>query len=630
MLAAAQTPDTSPDSPPPSVVVGALDVRYGLEHPGLPPVETLLAASARLQQVAGGVWAAGGPTDVAVGSLPTGAQVDASAVSEIAQALVRHLNAQGIFGVWVAPEGVEIRGGALVDLRPVGERALRFAVWASQVAEVRTLARGSRFAPEESINNPKHAWILENSPLAAGGAGEGDLFLRQPLERYLRGLSYHPGRRVEASIASSGEPGKVVLDYLVLETRAWQVYAQVSNTGTESSGEWRTRVGFQHNQLTSNDDILNVDLVSTFEFDTYAGFVSYQIPLVRPDTLRARVYVSAGDFASSSGEFQDLRFTGDNYLVGGELLYRTPIWANWTFNANAGVTFTNYSVASGLPTVTLSEGSSDFLTPFLGVGIGRDDGWWHTSFGLRLEHAVDGVANEDPIRGINALGRIDADASWTALRWSAAAGVYLDELFADGAPSNLAHEVSLRMRGRFLLDGSRVISQEQDLLGGAFTVRGYPESVVGADESFVASLEYAFHLPRTLAVGDRSTLFGRPMAWRPPAAQRRPDWDLIFRTFADYGYRWVGDPPSLVGGVETERALADTDLDLFGAGAGIELQILQNLSIRCDVGIALNDIQEESSTDTSVPGAVGSSVPEVPALAQSGDVRAHVIVSISW
>ena len=62
-----------------------------------------------------------------------------------------------------------------------------------------------------------------------------------------------------ASIASAGEPGKVILDYLVTESKAWQVFTQINNFGSEGTGVWRARVGYQDNQLTNHDDILNVE-----------------------------------------------------------------------------------------------------------------------------------------------------------------------------------------------------------------------------------------------------------------------------------------------------------------------------------------------------------------------------------
>jgi len=59
----------------------------------------------------------------------------------------------------------------------------------------------------------------------------------------------------------------------------------------------------------------------------------------------------------------------------------------------------------------------------------------------------------------------------------------------------------------------------------------------------------------------------------------RPDWDLVFRGFIDYGRteRVQLPPPAF-------RELNDT---LLGAGAGIEFRFKQYLTVRADWGRAL-------------------------------------------
>src|SRR5258708_313173 len=132
------------------------------------------------------------------------------------------------------------------------------------------------------------------------------LFRQDVLNDYLHGLSQHPGRLVEASIASAGEPGKLVLDYLVNESKPWQIFSQVNNFGTAATGQWRGRLGYQNNQLTNHDDILNVDVISTPNFKTYGSFLSYRIPVFRPAKLLARVYGSDGGFLRRERALENL------------------------------------------------------------------------------------------------------------------------------------------------------------------------------------------------------------------------------------------------------------------------------------------------------------------------------------
>jgi hemolysin activation/secretion protein len=438
------------------------------------------------------------------------------------------------------------------------------------------------------------------------------LFRRDEIEAYLRLLSAHPGRRVEASIASAGEPGLIVLDYLVTELRSWQVYSQISNTGTETTGRWRGRLGFQHNQLTNYDDVLSLDLLSTANAENVAGFVSYRRPLFRPGSFSARIYGSFGDFAASGTAFENLRFVGDNWMAGAEIMHRRALGRAWDLSLALGANYTVYSVATTVSGVNITRGESPFLVPFFNAALARETDWWSIAGGLRVEHSIDGVADDNPATGYRSLGRTGATAEWTSIRTAVDFRIFLEPLFSrKSPPSTLAHEAAVRVRGRFLPTGGRLVPQEQELMGGAYSVRGYPESVASADEAVTFSAEYAYHVPRSLRSGERGTLLGRPFAWRPPQPLRRPDWDLILRGFVDYGHRWVepapnsrrDDPPPLI-----ERNLA-----LLGVGGGVEVTVKHYVSLRCDIGFALNELKDEDNT-----------------WARAGEARAHLTASFHW
>jgi len=583
-----------------TVQVNRFEFRYGLLHPGLPPVDELGGITVKLTR-RDDVWHAAGDKAgevLTLGRIPAGSRFDGDALVAVTQALVGWFNARGIFGVWAAFTELESSGVGIADGRPEGDQTARIVVWVSQVSELRSLARGSRFSPQESIDNPKHRQILAGSPLQPGATPNdvGSLFRKDLLEDYLLDLSMHPGRRVEASIASSGTPGKVVLDYLVTEAKPWQIFSQVSNTGTEATGKWRYRLGFQDNQLTNHDDILNVDAISTPDGKTYGGFLSYRVPLFRPERLLMRVYGSYGDFlANEDVTLEGLRFAGRNWLGGVEFSNRTRLGHGWELMSTLGANYMRYNVDSQINSAVLGQGHSNFLVPFISPVIMRNADWWSLSGTLRLDKTIGGFANEDPSDGVPALGRIGADAEWTSLRGEVNGSVYLDPWFKGGAAEadHLANEISLHLRGRYLLSGQRLIPQEEEPIGGFFTVRGYPESVLSADEFLTASVEYAYHVPQALKPGEPGTLFGRPFKWRPPQRQQRSDWDLIFRAFFDYGYREVSPLPT-TGQSAGPTPLIDSNVSLAGAGVGVELKLWQNLSIRCDFGTALKELRDNS------------------------------------
>jgi len=614
-----------PPAATPSVAVDQFVFSYGLAHPKLPPVGDLGAITVRLSR-ANGLWSAptGGPGETLVlGQVPAGSQFDAAALREVAKGIVLWFNARGLSGVWVAFSDVEVASGGLADRRPEGDRSARLVVWASQIAEVRTLARGGRFKPKDSIDNRKHHWIIVGSPLKAGDApGQpGDLLREGILEQYLADLSLQPGRRVEASVASSGEPGKVVLDYLVNEPTPWQIFAQVSNTGTESTGEWRGRLGFQDDQLTNHDDILNLDAISTPGAKTYGGFLSYKIPVFRPRELVLQVYGSYGDFVAEDSGLEDLAFVGKNALAGVALgnLLRLP-WG-FTLDSAVGAEFKHYTVTTKINGATLVTGTSNFLVPYLSTALAKETRDTSFSLSLRLDSTVGSFANTSADNGISALGRTGADSEWTSLTGTLSETVYLDRLFTKGEVLDPpVQELNFLFRGRELLRGSRLIPQEEEPMGGLFTVRGYPNSVVSADEYAIGTVEYAFHVARIFRPAEPGTLLGRPFRWRRTASHLAPDWDLIFRAFYDGGYREVGKytAPGSEPVPADQEPLIEKSLTMSGVGGGAEFDYKQSFSVRGDVGMALNQLR-----DPSLP--VGQQV-VVPA----GHLQAYMVATFAW
>lgn len=585
----------------PGVIVERFEFRYGLDHPDLPALDQLNQVSVRLARE-DGVWrAAEGASAgeiLTLGGIPADSRFDGAALRVVAQELVRWYNAQGLFGVWVAFLDLEAKGSGITDRRAPGEGSARMVVWASQVAEVRTLARGKRFKPQASVNNRKHRGVISHSPLKPGAtpADPGSLFRQAKVNDYLHGLSLHPGRLVEASIASAGEPGKVVLDYLVNESKSWQIFSQVTNFGTEATGVWRGRIGFQHNQLTNHDDIFNVDAISTPDGKTYGSFISYRIPVFRPAKLLARVYGSYGDFLANDLNIDTLRFAGRNWLAGFELTNRLSLPRNWQLVTALGANFAHYGIESRIIETPLVAGYSDFLIPFLSTTLSRESSWWAVSANLRYDQTVGDFANLNTSDGIPALGRVEADAKWSSVRWNISASIYLEPLFAggDALVRHRAHEVSFRTRGRFLLVGSRLIPHEQEPIGGAFSVRGYTESVLSADEFVSASIEYAIHIPRLFKPGEEGRLWRWPFKWRPAKLLQEPDWDLIGRVFFDYAHRQVTPVKPDPNQPETELTLAESTLNIAGTGAGFELQMKQNFSLRLEVGMSLTELRDET------------------------------------
>jgi len=117
------------------------------------------------------------------------------------------------------------------------------------------------------------------------------------------------------------------------------------------------------------------------------------------------------------------------------------------------------------------------------------------------------------------LGRVQADDSFVVLQTNITHSFFLEPmLWERGKFHSLAHEIVLSGRSQYAF-GNRLIPQEEEVVGGLYTVRGYPESVVAGDTIFIGSAEYRFHYPRAMRPREStSTLFGQPFRWAPGSA----------------------------------------------------------------------------------------------------------------
>lgn len=616
---------------------------YYRNRPGLPPLAELLAARVPLIETPEGLI--GLPENVTSGAAAGREGVLAerigdlasdeprtfygSAISQVAQAVTSYLNEQGIFGVFVLPATDAIDPMTGADLRGEGATTLPLVVYAATVSELRTIASGSRFrSDEDRVNAPRLAWMLENSPIrpssapdvdaeTAGEAAEEpapeergggtDLIQRRELDAYVYRLNRHPGRRVDVAIApAAGGDDTAELQYLVTENRPLTFYAQISNTGTEQTSELRERFGLTHSQLTNHDDILFLEYITSNFEETHAVIGSYTRPLgERTSRLSARVFGSWSEFTASDVGLAEEEFTGESWRVGAELIFNAYQKDDFFVDAFVGFRWTEEQISNEFLDI---EGEEDFFLPRIGVRAARERETSYFDLEASYEFSLSGVTGVDSEQ-LTRLGRLNPDDDWQVLRVQGQIGFFLEPLLkrrefldlSDHRWSTLAHEVVLRGRAQYAFD-NRLIPSEQDVVGGLYSVRGYPESVAAGDSSVVGSLEYRLHVPRLFrpyGAQDRvPQVFGRPFRGRPQGVLGATDWDLVLKAFVDAGRVW-----------NTDREVFEEDQTLVGYGVGAELRLWRNVTARVDWGFVGDEI--EGNDD-----------------AESGDSRVHFAVTV--
>ena len=515
-------------------------------------------------------------------------------------------NEQHLLGVFVQPADTDI-GPNLRDLRRNKSGAMRLVIYVGRVAEIRSLALGERY-PQGPTVGAIHRNIRDNSPVqpaTPGNSGTTDLLRQDLIDDYIYRLNRQPGRRVDVAVSAlSGEPadiGKVVLDYRVTEVRPWSVYFQTSNTGTRATSSWRERFGYINNQLFGHDDVMSLDYSTASFSQSHTVIASYEAPIPGTQKWRWRLDGSFDVFTESDlgiSNAAGTSFHGEEAAGGASVIYNAAQWGNLFLDVVGAVRFEYDSTQSNVA-LQSNDGYGDFIVPSAGVRLQKTSDEQSLSFeGMLAGRLSDTGASE-----LNKLGRLDTDRDAMLFTGNVNYDVFLEPILAPEAfksgHSTVAHELILSARGQYAF-GSRLVPQAEEVAGGFYTVRGYPESVSSGDSVIVCSTEYRYHIPRALTPSNEIKTEPRWERWleeknfrfRPRDRYQRPDWDLALVGFLDAGYT-----------LNSKREAFEKDQTLVGIGAGINFSFKQNVTLALDYGVALTAVQQSTATEAVSSGS---------------------------
>ena len=574
----------------PAFEIATFEPDYVRPNPKAPPVKALTQVPFDLGRTEDGYVAPRADVPIVSTTLKDLSRLEeaqtfrASAIQHILESLRDFLIERQFIGIFVAPDPFQINESG-EDVRSENDTTLRLLVTLGAAAEVRTIGSGDRIDPAERIDNALHDQIRAESPVqryTEGDPARNDLMRKDLLDRFVFHKSRHPGRRVDMAVSRADEPGTAALDYLITENRPLSFYAELSNTGTAATDQWRQRFGLLHTQLTNADDILELTYVTASFSDTNAFIGYYERPLPGNDRVRWRVGGFWSEFtASDVGAFADT-FTGESFGLNGDIVANIYQDREFFLDLVGGVRWFD----SEINNVLIGKGEGDWVLPYVGVRIDRTTGWESTRGQVHVEFSsADWTDISDD--NLTRLGRLFPDRDFAILQWRFRHSVFLEPLLNRAAwedpstpeSSTLAHELFIAFRGQYSFD-KRLVAQLNRPVGGLYTVRGYPESVVAGDSALILNLEYRYHLPRAFKIQQSPTeLFGEPFRLAPQYVYGSPDWDLILKAFCDVGATYIVDPLSF-----------ESDETLVSIGIGAEFTYRRNLRARLDWGFAVDSI----------------------------------------
>ena len=282
------------------------------------------------------------------------------------------------------------------------------------------------------------------------------------------------GKQVQVSLKESEEADKIDARLLVSESRPLHFSANLSNTGSESTGQDRLSLIASHSNLFDLDHQFSVAYTTSVERikDVKQLGLNYRIPLYRQGGVIGLAYTSSdvvGNFGTfnSTGAGQTLGLNYNHYLEpdGGRRSHVTLALDQKLFNV---------SMVNQVPVPGQLERGSRPLTLGYTVRVESDTSVW----GYNADLAV----NLPGSRGNNLVAYQSEDIRISNEYW---------KLIRGGANyfSSFASDWTWGIRGQFQYSADALISGEQFGLGGSSSVRGTGERAIAGDSGLFASLE---------------------------------------------------------------------------------------------------------------------------------------------
>jgi hemolysin activation/secretion protein len=426
--------------------------------------------------------------------------------------------------------------------------------------------------------NPKLTEKIENGmPISLPDPSTGypgDFINSNVLNQYLHSLNRHPDRRVDLEIGPTGIPGEAAIDFVVTEKKPYHFYVSMNNNTPRPVDRWQESVGFIHTQLTGNDDIFKLN-ASTDSFDRFYTFnASYEAPLYGSIKNRWQVSGSFSRFISAEFALPQNLFVGTQAIGDVEFISNVGQWDKLFLDVVADL---QYRHIHNRGHFFFASATKNFLLPAVSLKVIQLKRETKLIASISVQSTMSSLF-WDVKKGLDNLGRVDLSSNWAIVQGDLYGSFYLESLFQKSDKvKHLAHEIVAigQFQNAF---HQRLIPQLEGVLGGLYTVRGYPQSTISGDNFYMGSLEYRFHLPKIFRPRKNATvkIFGQPLRWAPREPKGDAEWDFVLRGFYDVGQTTVN-----------ERRHFERNYLIMGAGCGAELVMWQNLFVRADWAVGL-------------------------------------------
>ncbi len=333
-----------------------------------------------------------------------------------------------------------------------------------------------------TLNGNQH-YDKPNIRNALPSLAEGYTPSARTLSENLRLANENPTRQMDVVFSQGEEENTVDAEVNVHDSSPHKVFATLDNTGSSSTGMYRTGIGYQNNNL------FNRDQAATFNYVTSPDHVSdvtqlsgsYRMPLYSLgdsiDLIAAHSDSNAGTSPIVGGFL--LTFSGKGNVYGVHYNHYIPRQGDYTSKIIAGLDYRSYFNNCQINGTAICGASGNDLTihPFsLTYGGTLAKPAFVADYSTSIVHNISGGAH-GTISDFSAARAAGAQADYSILRFN---GSLLGALSQDW---------QYRVAGNLQYTRDSLVTYEDIGLVGANAVRGFLEREVSNDKGAILNFE---------------------------------------------------------------------------------------------------------------------------------------------
>ena len=388
-------------------------------------------------------------------------------------------------------------------------------------------------------------------------------------------LNTRPDLKLQTSLKPVNQGGRRVINAEIEVEDKIPIHGaiELSNSAAKDArNDWRVRSTLQHLNITKHNDSLTLDWLTTGRIgeDMNAISASYFLPI--NDELSLNVY-GGWNQSFTNDVLPEISARGRGAYGGVQLSYifyetlrdRFQLSLGWfyqrlnNYQDINGMRYDNGDITLSMPTITLGYTQKVF------------DNYHGRNFAsITLQQNRAGTFGASSKSDFIAASAVDGDFTLAKIQLAR-----FQRLFeGKDAPGKW----TLFVKADAQIASDRMPSATRDYVGGRNSVRGYEESELNGDHSFVGTLELRTPLIENFIPGlkkDPQYLKDNPEHW----SQHR----LQFILFTDFGYV-----------AYDEKDKPDDDNSLWSVGAGIRLGLTKYSQMALDYGYPIIDASDDT------------------------------------